>query len=347
MTDRAGGKPDSASRFQALCDLAQEMAMVEGEPAIYQVVIDVARKVLDFVNCAILMMDDEGKDLVIVAQSGYPEGTLGMRFPIVGDRGISRWVAERGETLSVPDVREDDRYIPGVPEARSELAVPVRFRDRTIGVINVESEKVDAFDRDGALLLEALASQLAVAIELHGARAELERLTYTDALTGVYNRRYLDRILPNEKERSERFHHPIGLLMVDLDGFKEVNDRYGHDRGDDVLRAFAEILLETARRIDVVVRYGGDEFLVILVETDEKGAGGAARRIRATVERALEAAPARPPDCPLRVSIGVAVRRPGEDVAARIREADLAMYADKQARAGEGNGPVAPLAGKQ
>ncbi len=330
---------DPAGRFQALCELAQEMALVEGERAIHRVVIEVARKVLDFVNCAILMIEKDAGELVIVAQSGYPEGTLGMRLPLFGDKGISRWVAEHSETLYVPDVRADARYIPGVPECRSELAVPVRFQGDTIGVVNVESEHLDAFDRDGALLLEALASQMAVAIELHRARAELERLTYTDALTGVHNRRYLDRILPNEKERAERFHHPLGLLMVDLDGFKEVNDRYGHARGDEVLRTFAEILQTTARRIDVVIRYGGDEFLVLLVETDESGAGGAARRIRQAVESALNDSPAVPDDCSLRVSIGVAVRRPGEDIRVKIGEADVAMYADKQER-GAGEAPV-------
>jgi diguanylate cyclase (GGDEF)-like protein len=277
-----------------------------------------------------MLVDETTHELVIVEQCGYPEETLGLRLPLSGERGLSRWVAEHGTTLYVPDVLEDARYIPGVPEARSELAVPIRIRNKTIGVINVESEHVDAFDRDGALLLEALASQLAVALELHRVRSELERLTYTDALTGVFNRRYLEHVLPAEKERAERFDHAIGLLMVDLDGFKEVNDKYGHDRGDVVLIAFAEALRRIVRRIDIVIRYGGDEFLILLIETDEDGAKGASVRIRDSIERELSASPAVPEDCELHVSVGMSVRCPGEDVAAKVREADRAMYADKQ-----------------
>ena len=332
MSDRSIRREDPAARFQALCELAQEMALVKDEESIHSVVLDVAQRVLDFFNCAIMLVDEITNELVMVAQSGYPEELHGVRLPMTSDAGISRWVAQHGEPLYVPDVRQDPRYIPGVREARSELAVPIKIRGRTIGVINVESEHFDAFDRDGALLLEGLASQLAVALELNRVRFELERLTYSDPLTGVYNRRYLERILPQESERAERFAHPLGLLMVDLDGFKEVNDRFGHARGDEVLVAFADVLRRTVRRIDIVIRYGGDEFLILLLETDVEGAAGAVHRIREAVESAMAASPAVPEGCSLRLSVGVAVRGPGEDIAARLQEADQAMYADKQAR---------------
>jgi diguanylate cyclase (GGDEF)-like protein len=328
------GTSDAAERFQALCELTQEMALVEEERAIYSLVLDVAQRVLDLFNCAIMLIDEEGTALLTVEQCGYPEETRGFRISMESDLGISRWVAQHGETLYVPDVRQDQRYVPGVPEARSELAVPIRIHDRTIGVINVESDRVDAFDPDSALLLEALASQLALALELRRVRQELERLTYTDALTGAFNRRYLERILPTEKERAERFDHPMGLLMFDLDGFKEINDHFGHALGDKVLMAFADALSQTVRRIDIVIRYGGDEFLVVLVETDEEGAARAGERIREEVERRLNDSPSLPEGWAIRVSVGLAVWQPGDDVGEKLREADRAMYADKQS-AGE------------
>jgi diguanylate cyclase (GGDEF)-like protein len=337
--DRPDRSP--ATRFRALCELAQEMVLAEDETSIYGLVLDLARRVLDLANCAILMIDADARELVIVEQYGYPEGTVGMRLPLTGERGISRWVALHGERLYVPDVREDPRYVPGLPEARSELAVPIRIRNRTIGVINVEGDRLDGFDRDAALLLEALASQLALALELGRARSALELLTYTDALTGVFNRRYLERVLPTEKERAERFDHPIGLLMFDLDGFKEINDHFGHAFGDRVLVAFADTLRRIVRRIDVVVRYGGDEFLVVLLETDANGVARAAHRIRDAVEKALNASPLVPPGWTIRVSVGTAVLMPGEDVEEKVRDADEAMYADKHSHADERR----PLAG--
>jgi diguanylate cyclase (GGDEF)-like protein len=321
--------PSREDRFQALCELSQEMALVEDEWSIYRVVLEVARKVLDFFNCAILLVDDQTQELVIVDEHGYPAGTRGMRIALTGERGISRWVAVKGEALYVPDVRGDDRYVSGVPEARSELAVPIKIRDRVLGVLNVESDKRDAFNQDEAMLLQALASQLAVALELNRARADLDRLTITDPLTGVYNRRYLDRVLPTEQDRAERFERPFALLMLDLDDFKAVNDLYGHRQGDHILVAFAQALQKNVRSIDAVVRYGGDEFLVVLLETDLEGARKACRRIQKRVVEALESSPSVPTGAKIGVSVGLAVRNPGENVDEKLAEADHRMYSEK------------------
>lgn len=330
MSSETLGTPSRADRFQALCELSQEMALVEDEWSIYRVVLEVARKVLDFFNCAILLVDENTDELVIVDEHGYPAGTRGMRISLKGERGISRCVAVQGEMLYVPDVRQDDRYVSGVPEAKSELAVPIKIRDRVLGVLNVESDKTDAFDVDEALLLQALASQLAVALELNRARAELDRLTITDPLTGVYNRRYLDRVLPTEKDRAERFERPFALLMLDLDDFKRVNDQYGHRQGDQILVAFAQSLQRNVRSIDAVIRYGGDEFLVVLLETDLEGAEKAARRIRRRVMETLETSPAVPTDARIGVSVGLSVRNPGENVDEKLAEADHRMYSEKR-----------------
>lgn len=329
-----GGAHGRSDRFEALCALAQEMALVEDEREIYRVVLEVARRVLDFSNCAILLIDEEENELVMVAERGYSEESRGIRLPIGTGTGISAWVAEHCERLYVPDVREDERYVPGVEEARSELAVPIKVLDRPIGVLNVESSEFDAFDADEAMLLQALASQMAVALELNRARVELDHLSVTDPLTGAYNRRFLDRFLPGEKERAERFEHPIGLLMFDLDDFKRINDEYGHLRGDDVLVAFAQALLATVRKIDPVIRFGGDEFLVLLLETDEEGTSLACGRILDDVLRRLNEAPVVDPTWDLSVSVGTSVRHPGEDLEQKIREADRALYAQKEEAGG-------------
>ena len=328
-------RSSQTDRFQALCELSQEMTLAEDEARIYKVVLEVARKVLDFFNCAILLVDERSHELVMVDEHGYPPETRGLRLLLDREEGLSCWVAKHGKILYVPDVRKDDRYVPGVPQARSELAVPIRFQGRTLGVLNVESDRLDAFDRDEALLLQALASQMAVALEARRARAELDRQSITDALTGVFNRRYLDRFLDAERARAERYDRAIGLLMLDLDDFKTINDRYGHQRGDRVLAAFADALRGAVRKIDSVIRYGGDEFLVVLPETGDEGAESAAERIRSAVIAALPASETLPPDVTISVSTGVAVHRPGDDLDAKLREADDAMYADKRRRQGQ------------
>ena len=151
-----------------------------------------------------------------------------------------------------------------------------------------------------------------------------------DALTGVYNRRYLDRVLPTEQDRAERFDRPFALMMLDLDDFKTINDRFGHRHGDQILVAFAQTLQRNVRSIDAVVRYGGDEFLVVLLETDAEGAGKACQRIRKRVVEALERSPSVPADARIGVSVGLAVRNPGENVDEKLAEADHRMYSEKR-----------------
>ncbi|HUP20788.1 MAG TPA: sensor domain-containing diguanylate cyclase [Gemmatimonadota bacterium] len=334
MTDgvERTGPGSGTARFEALSALSQEMALVGEEREIYGVVLDVAHRVLEFLNCAILLMDSETGELVMVAERGYAAETRGIRLPLGTGRGISAWVAEHGQRLYVPDVRKEERYIRGVDEARSELAVPIQIQGRTLGVLDVESHEVDAFDDDDAMLLQGLASQMALAIELLRAREELERMSVTDPLTGVYNRRFLERLLPGEKERAERFDHPIGLIMFDLDDFKEVNDQFGHHRGDQVLKAFAEALSDSVRKIDPVVRYGGDEFLVVLLETDERGVLAAGERIAGEVVERLNASTAVGETWRVSISMGCAVRMPGEDLDLKLREADTDMYRRKGLR---------------
>ena len=176
----------------------------------------------------------------------------------------------------------------------------------------------------------------AVAVPPHQAdglpAAELERQSITDSLTGAFNRRYLTRLLAAESSRAARYDRPIGLLMTDLDDFKAINDRFGHARGDQVLVAAAEALAGAVRQIDSVIRYGGDEFLIVLPETSREGVGPAAERIRGVVLETLASGPAVPAGVRVGLSVGTAVHHPGEDLDAKLREADAAMYADKRGR---------------
>src|SRR5204862_4526218 len=113
-----------------------------------------------------------------------------------------------------------------------------------------------------------------------GSRKELERLSVTDDLTGLYNRRYLMEALANEVRRSRRLDHPCALLMADVDHFKEYNDAYGHLAGDEALTHIAAVLRDTTRDVDCAARYGGEEFVVIMPETKASGAIEMAQRIR-------------------------------------------------------------------
>ena len=117
--------------------------------------------------------------------------------------------------------------------------------------------------------------------------------------------------------------------MLDLDDFKTINDQFGHRPGDHILVAFAQALQRNVRSIDAVIRYGGDEFLVVLLETDAEGASKACQRIRQRVIEALASSPSVPTDERIGVSVGLAVRNPGESVDEKLAEADQRMYREK------------------
>jgi diguanylate cyclase (GGDEF)-like protein len=167
--------------------------------------------------------------------------------------------------------------------------------------------------------------------ELKVKNEALSRLSITDSLTGLRNRRYADELLAIEVLRARRYRSPLSVLLADLDHFKRVNDEHGHAAGDAVLRRVAEILRDNLRATDVGARYGGEEFLVILAQNDLPGAARFAERWRAAVEHApVPLSNGR--EIPVTISVGVTDFTAGVATAPElVAEADVALYAAKQA----------------
>jgi diguanylate cyclase (GGDEF)-like protein len=162
--------------------------------------------------------------------------------------------------------------------------------------------------------------------ELRERNEELRRISITDGLTGLYNRTQLPEFLEKEMSRSRRHQHPFSILMIDIDHFKRYNDAHGHQAGDDLLRHFATVLRATVRSCDLAVRYGGEEFLILLTETEAEGASNFAEKLRAAVEEIRLHG-----DSAVTISIGVAsFPDHGDDVDTIIHEADAALYACKR-----------------
>ncbi len=166
---------------------------------------------------------------------------------------------------------------------------------------------------------------------LERGRDELERLSVTDPLTGVWNYRYLQLALEREVERASRFGRPLAVLMLDLDHFKVVNNRYGHQRGSAVLREFAQRIALETRQVDTLARYGGEEFVLILPETGPEGATKVAERICYAVRKQSFGANHEEP-VRLTVSIGAAVHPAhGTHATTLLRRSDEALADAKRA----------------
>lgn len=176
--------------------------------------------------------------------------------------------------------------------------------------------------QDADALKQQLVAQIQRVDELN---RQLSEMATTDALTGLNNRRMFDHSLQLELAIVERRETPLSLLVLDVDHFKRINDTHGHEVGDTVLVAIAQVLSGCARVIDIVARVGGEEFAVILPNTDTPGALEVAERMRTAVAQATWLAQ------PATISIGVATLQPAEDASSLYARADAALYAAKAA----------------
>jgi diguanylate cyclase (GGDEF)-like protein len=187
-----------------------------------------------------------------------------------------------------------------------------------------------AFTSEEEDLLEYLAGQAVVSIENASLHETVERQAVTDELTGLANVRAFTSFLDREIERRRRFDHPVGLVMIDLDDFKRVNDTYGHQQGDEVLAHVAWVLRDASRDLDMVVRYGGEELAVVLPQTDGSGAAQLAERMRRAIESLHVPRVGQSGTIEVTASFGVAsVPENGLDRNELIAAADAALYAAK------------------
>ena len=244
--------------------------------------------------------------------------------------GMVGLVAERG----TPIVRGPDGSAPrlakGEPVFPVAMAIPFYSEDRISGVLTLYREDVHGFSREDMDTVLFLAEQGGVAIENVFLHDEARRLSITDGLTGVWNRRYFQMQFRQVLATSVRFRRPFSVLMLDLDRFKSINDTYGHQRGDAILIEFAQRVNRVVREVDTFARYGGEEFIALLPETDVYGALTTAEKIREIIrsdtfggvgEEAIR----------VTVSIGIASYPDHEDTyQGLVAAADGALYKAKE-----------------
>jgi diguanylate cyclase (GGDEF)-like protein len=266
-----------------------------------------------------------------------PEVAVGYEPPVgaalrLGE-GVAGTVAASGRPvlLASPDGKPPP-HPPVEPTEPTALGVPLLRGDRSMGVLALYGRTFpEPFVEEDLDTLGSFAAQASVAIENVLLHQEAQRLSITDGLTGLWNRRYLALTLAKEIDRAQRFQRPLSVLMVDIDRFKDVNDAHGHLRGDEVLVELTRRMLSKIRgEIDTLARFGGEEFVIVLPETPREGARVVANKLRRAV-RAKPFVSDVGTDVTATVSIGVAVY-PDDGTSAEelIQAADVAVYRAKR-----------------
>ncbi|HET7441683.1 MAG TPA: diguanylate cyclase [Terriglobales bacterium] len=230
-----------------------------------------------FDHIGIGILDYVTKDIEIRAEAGTTAQALGKRIPL--GTGIIGRVARTGDYALVQN--SGDGHLQGVlPESKAVLCIPITYGETLLGVLNVESQRENAFSPQDVLIMNTLADLLATALHNAFVFQKLQQQSITDGLTGVKTRRFFWEGLTSEWKRASRSGRPFSVVLMDLDKFKEVNDTFGHLEGDLVLARVGRLLEQKCRQSNVVARYGGDEFVVLMPETGVDQAQSLAERLR-------------------------------------------------------------------
>ena len=325
-------------RFASMSELTQSITQIQNYETLLQMILDKSAELLKAEQGSLMMLDQETDALLLEAKKGIHQERQG-KIRIPRGEGIAGKVAEHGQPFLVKNLENDPRINQKNRQhykTRSFVSVPLKIAERVIGVINLSDKTTgEVFDEEDLKLIQSFASHAAIVMErneFYNKSEELKKLTITDSLTGLLNRRYLQERLKDELARSERYSHPMSLLMLDLDGFKDCNDTHGHLFGDKMLKDVADTLQNAVRSMDILARYGGDEFIVILPETRETVAIDIAERLRTSLLKVPRRVPeaAAPEPCELTASIGIACYpEHGDAVELLLGNVDKALYRAK------------------
>ena len=315
-----------ARQLQAINAIAQQStAVIDLEDLLARVCSEIQRAFQ--VPHVSLWLREQG-DLVLRAQQGSltPLVPAGGRLP--ADCGAWLQAMESGKMLIENDLRRVARSFKLYVESASQMSIPLITFGQTLGVLALHSSERNAFRANELHSLEAVADICASSIQNAHYVDRIRKLSYLDGLTGIFNRRYFELRIEEEIERASRGGTEMALIIADIDHFKKLNDEFGHLLGDEVLRQVSSLFHQQLRKIDVVCRYGGEEFAILLASTTAEHAMGVAEKLRKVVEGWQF------PGVPRMVTISAGVAGFPEHGRARdelVCAADKALYAAKQA----------------
>lgn len=294
---------------------------------IYGSFIEELKKVVDVSWSAIVLAEESGLCCVALSSKEGSAYQVGDKLPMQGTG--TGWVVTHKKAIVVPDLSQGVNFITGEnfmrQGLRSMVYLPLMAKGEAIGCLILASRQPNAYSQQHLVLLEQVASQIAMPLENSRLYAQAEEKARFDELTGLLNRRSLDEMIDNEINRHSRYGGVFSLAILDLDSFKAFNDSKGHQSGDNLLGQVGYIIRNAIRNSDQAFRYGGDEFAILLPQTNINAASEVAERVRESIAADLDAE-----DIQITASIGLA-SWPEDGISHTdiIAAADLTLYRAK------------------
>ena len=286
------------TKLEQILELDEEISVIKEFDQLINCVVDRASIVLEAQKCSVMMLDDEKKVLMVAGAKGMSDAVVKKAKLELGEP-IAGVVAGNGQPLLVKNIEYDRNFRRANKPAyfgRSFIIVPIKLGEKVAGVINIADKVIkkdvdkgsklnyeEAFNEIDLRILCAIAREVSAALENVELLKELNSLVVTDPLVNIFNYRQFSKSLDYEIKRCRRSNNSLCIIMIDIDDFKSYNDTFGHLEGDALLRNLGKIFKKQLREVDIVCRYAGDEFAVILPDTNIEGAQRAAEKIRKAV----------------------------------------------------------------
>ncbi len=326
---------DKLRKIDSITDIHHKIAPVLNQEELYDIIMDKSIEIAGAEQGSLMLVEETNEILSVKASKGIDKNILESVKVRMGE-GISGKVAKDGKAMLINDIEHEvfrrknrSRY-----KTKSFVSIPLKIDSRTIGVINI-SDKIsgEIFSEEDLQLLNSFACYASIALErgeYFRLTKELKEISVTDSLTGLMNKGSFHERLIENVERSKRYNEPFTIFMIDIDDFKQFNDKYGHLAGDDALKRVAYAVKDGVRSIDIAARVGGEEIGVILPNTKKNDSFIIADRMRKEVEMIRFLGERVPETVHISVSIGIAeYPADGETADDVLNRADMAMYTAK------------------
>lgn len=313
--------------------ISERMIVFDGMEDVFEHIVKTAVALTQAEAATIRVFDIETGTLNIVNGWGVSEGFLSQPPVSIGEGVTGRVVLER-KSFSTTDIRNEpnckNSELAELEGIRSVISVPMNTKDSCIGCITVYRKNKDAFSDHELMLLSIFSAEAVQAVEKARLIRELQEQATQDPLTRLWNKKAFCQKLDVEIDRCRRHKQELALIFIDLDGFKSFNDTHGHLMGDKLLHDFTHILKTHCRKIDILGRFGGDEFVVIAPQTDADGALHLAEKLRSYTENHHFLTGDLNSSAQLSCSIGIAMLDDKSTQHSLMEQADNALYSSKR-----------------